>query len=69
MNYRVLSISPDRVTVSAKGLYRVQIQASGKVLGELLPKDEADAMVDSIDRSGGAAKAISYEALAKSESN
>jgi hypothetical protein len=71
MEYRILAISPDRVTVSTRGLYRVQMRTSGAILGELLPKNEADAMVGTVNRCGceGAAEAISYEALASSESN
>lgn len=68
---KVLAISPDRVTVSARGLYRVVLQPGNEVIRELLSKERADNVVDTYNgcEREQRAEAVSYEAWCQRESN
>lgn len=67
----VIAVTPERVTISSKGLYRVRMKSTGAIIGELLTEDESAEMVETIGRCGlvDAAEAVTYEALASSLSN
>lgn len=54
----VLEILPgSRAIVSTEGLRRVTLRQSNRVIGELMPPDEAAAMADAVNECGVEARA------------
>lgn len=63
----VLSISPGRVTISTKGLFRIHIPATGETIDELCDARESLAIVELFNGMWATKRAVatSYVELAK----
>jgi hypothetical protein len=62
---RVLEIlEGDRAVVSTEGLFRVCLRPSDRIIGELMPKDDADDLVLACRGAGAHADSLAYASLA-----